>query len=350
MEKIIGRYRNLSILVVVLFAQVLGLAVQVKRLADPGHPDGPSTRLIRLWVASAFTPLEKLFVGTSRWTRETWKDYIDLHNVRQENRQLREQLEEMRVQQARLQQDAEQARRLQALLGFKEQFIHQTVAAQVIGSSGSELSRVLTLDKGSRDGIRNDMAVITPDGVVGKIVRVFPGSSQVLVITDQSSGVGAILEKSRLQGIVKGTPEGDPMLDYIMVDEAVGGGERVLTSGGDRIFPKGLPVGSVIRVEKGHDLFHAIYLKPAADLSRLEEVLIITKVEEETPAAGQAEAPRRAADILAQRLPSVPSKSADPSQDKPGAAPAASGTPPPAANKKPAPPTPPADKPQGERP
>lgn len=339
MERIIGRYRSLTILVAVLFAQVLGLAVQVKRPADPAHPDGPSTRLIRLWVASAFTPVEKLFVGSSRWTRETWRDYIDLHNVRQENRDLRQQLEEMRIQQARVQQDAEQARRLQALLGFKEQFIQQTVAAQVIGSSGSELSRVLTLDKGSRDGVHNDMAVITPDGVVGKIVRVFPGSSQVLEITDQSSGVGALLEKSRLQGIVKGTPEGDPMLDYIMVDESVGAGERVLTSGGDRIFPKGLPIGSVTRVEKGHDLFHAIYLKPAADLSRLEEVLIITKVEERTPATDQADTPHRAADILAQRLPSVPSKSADPAAEKPGAP----------GDKKPPAPTPPPDKPQGVR-
>ena len=339
MERIIGRYRNLAILVAVLFAQVLGLAVQVKRPADPAHPDGPSTRLIRLWVAGAFTPLEKLFVSSSRWTRETWRDYIDLHNVRQENRDLRQQLEELRIQQARVQQDAEQARRLQALLGFKEQFIQQTVAAQVIGSSGSELSRVLTLDKGSRDGVHNDMAVITPDGVVGKIVRVFPGSSQVLEITDQSSGVGAILEKSRLQGIVKGTPEGDPMLDYIMVDETVGAGERVLTSGGDRIFPKGLPIGSVTKVEKGHDLFHAIYLKPAADLSRLEEVLIITKVEDRTPATDQADTPRRAADILAQRLPSVPSKPADPAE-KPAATPG---------DKKPPAPTPPADKPQGVR-
>ncbi|HXZ27744.1 MAG TPA: rod shape-determining protein MreC [Terriglobales bacterium] len=336
MEKFIGRYRNLVILVAVLFAQVLGLAVQVKRPADPSHPDGPSTRLIRLWVAGAFTPVEKLFVRSSLWARETWHEYIDLRDVRRQNRELRQQIEELRVQQGRLQQDAEQARRLQALLGFKEQFIQQTVAAQVIGSSGSELSRVLTLDKGSRDGVRNDMAVITPDGVVGKIVRVFPGSSQVLEIIDQSSGVGAILEKSRLQGIVKGTPDGDPVLDYIMVDEAVAPGERVLTSGGDRIFPKGLPIGSVTRVGKGHDLFHAIYLKPAADLARLEEVLIITKVEERAPAADQAESPR-AADILAQRLPSVP-KAADPAADKPGAHADA--------GKKPPPPAPPAQKPQ----
>jgi rod shape-determining protein MreC len=339
MEKIIGRYRNLVILVAVLFAQVMGLAVQVKRPADPNQPDGPSTRLIRLWVASTFTPVEKLLVRTSLWTREAWRGYIDLRDVRRQNSQLRQQLEELRVQQARLQQDAEQARRLQLLLGFKEQFIQQTVAAQVIGSSGSELSRVLTLDKGSRDGIRNDMAVITPDGVVGKIVRVFPGSSQVLEITDQSSGVGAILEKSRLQGIVKGSPEGDPVLDYIMVDEAVAPGERVLTSGGDRIFPKGLPIGSVTRVGKGHDLFHAIYLKPAADLTRLEEVLIVTKVEERAPAAEQADTPHRAADILAQRLPSVP-KSADPAPEKPGTA--AAG-----ATKKPAAPAPAADKPAG---
>jgi rod shape-determining protein MreC len=115
----------------------------------------------------------------------------------------------MSLEQVRMSQDADQARRLQALLAFKEQFISQTMAAQVIGSSGSELSRSVYIDKGYNDGIKTDMAVITADGVVGKVLRTYRTSSQVLLIDDQTSGVGAILDKTRLQGILRGTSSGE---------------------------------------------------------------------------------------------------------------------------------------------
>jgi rod shape-determining protein MreC len=210
----------------------------------------------------------------------------------------------MRLEQVRMAEDAGQAQRLQALLKFKEQFISETQAAQVIGSSGSETSRLVYIDKGARDGIKPDMAVITPAGVVGKIVRVFPATAQVLEINDQSSGIGAMLEKSRLQGILKGTPAGEIMVHYIMTDEKVEPGEAVVTSGGDRIFPKGLPIGQVAQVSPGPETFLNIRVKPAARLDRVEEVLVITKVDERQREL-VPEAPRRAADILALRLPSI---------------------------------------------
>ncbi len=152
------------------------------------------------------------------------------------------------------------------------------------------------------------MAVITPDGIVGKVLRVYHASSQVLLINDPDSGVGAILESSRLQGILQGTAAGETMLNYVMSDEKVAAGERVLTSGGDRIFPKGLPVGAVQQTNPGSDLFLNIRVKPAADLSRLEEVLVVTRVVETTPQTAEPSGPVRAADILAERLPSVPPK------------------------------------------
>ena len=303
MENFFSRYRNASILVIVLFAQVLGLAVQVKRTTESG-----GTRLVRFWVVNAITPLEKALVNTSQGVRHVWRNYLYLRGVRQENRDLKAQIERLHVEQVRLSEDAAQARRLQALLGFKEQFISQTVAAQVIGSSGSDQSHVIYIDKGSSDGIKPDMAVITPDGIVGKVLRVFHASSQVLLINDPSSGVGAILESSRLQGILQGTAAGETMLHYVMSDEKVATGERVLTSGGDRIFPKGLPVGAVQQTNPGSDLFLNIRVKPAANLSRLEEVLVVTRILENTPPAPEPSAPVRAADILAERLPSVPQK------------------------------------------
>jgi len=304
MESVLGRYRNLIILVGVLFLQVLGLAVQVKRNAE-----NESSRLIRIWTVSAVTPFEKTLVWIQTTTGNIWHNYFYLRGVRAENRELKAEIERLRLQQVRLTEDAEQARRLQALLAFKEQFISQTVAAQVIGSSGSEQSRSVYIDKGTRDGIKPDMAVITADGVVGKVLRVFHSTSLVLLIDDQSSGVGALLEKSRVQGVLKGTPSGEVILEKVTSDEQVQAGEPVLTSGGDRIFPKGLRVGTVSKISSGADLFLNIRVKPAADLSKLEEVLVVTKVEEKEIAPSQ-NSTMRAADILAQRLPSVPDKPA----------------------------------------
>jgi rod shape-determining protein MreC len=229
--------------------------------------------------------------------------------VRAENRELKQQIEQMRIEQVRLSEDAAQARRLQSLLAFKEQTIAKTVPAQVIGSSGSDLSQSIYIDKGSSDGIAQDMAVITVGGIVGKVLRVYPTTSLVLMINDQSSGVGALLEKSRLQGVLRGSPNGELILDRVMGDEKVSPGDVLLSSGGDQIFPKGLPVGTVTKVSPGKELFLNIKVKPAADLSRLEEVLVVAEKQEHEPVAENRGGGRvRAADILAQRLPSVPDK------------------------------------------
>ncbi len=303
MESVLGRYRNLVILVGVLFLQVLGLAVQVKR----GPNDAQDTRLIRIWVVGAISPFERGLVWIKNSGNNIWHNYFYLRGVRAENRQLKEQIEQMRLEEVRLSEDAAQAHRLQNLLAFKEQFIAKTVAAQVIGSSGSDLSRVIYIDKGEDAGLKRDMAVITADGIVGKILVVYPSVSQVLLINDQSSGVGVILEKSRLQGVLRGTANGEVVLERVMSDEQVQPGETVLTSGGDQIFPKGLPVGTVSKVAAGKDLFLNIKVKPSSDLSRLEEVLVLVEKQERPPAA-EAATHVRAADILAQRLPSVPDK------------------------------------------
>ena len=306
MESVLGRYRNLVILVGVLFLQVLGLAMQVKR---SGGNDVEDTRLIRIWGVGAITPFERILVWAQNSTGNVWHNYFYLRGVRAENRQLKEQIEQMRIEQVRLSEDAAQARRLQTLLAFKEQFISRTVAAQVIGSSGSDLSRIIYIDKGENAGIKRDMAVMTSDGVVGKVLVVFPSVSQVLLISDQSSGVGAILEKTRLQGVLRGTANGEVVLERVMSDEQVPVGETVLTSGGDQIFPKGLSVGTVANVGKGKDLFLNIKIKPAANLSKLEEVLVLVE-KQERQAVAEDNVRVRAADILAQRLPSVPDKPA----------------------------------------
>jgi len=295
-----GRYRNISILGAAIIFQILGLAVQVKRSTD-----NQSARLIRVWTVSAITPFEKAIVRVQSGASDMWHNYFYLRGVRQENRQLKEQIEQLQLEQVRLQQDANQAHRLQTLLGFKEQFIAKTLAAQVIGSSGSDQSRTVYIDKGSRDGVKQEMAVISSTGVVGKVSAVYRTTSEVLLINDQQSGIGAILEQSRLQGVLKGKASGELVMDKIMSDESVKAGDKVMTSGGDLIFPKGLVIGTVAKITKGPE-FLEVSVKPAAALNRLEEVLVITQKEEREPISPAA--PTRAADILAQRLPSVPDK------------------------------------------
>lgn len=321
MESVLSRYKNLITLVVILFAQVLGLAIQVKRTSE-----SESNRLIRIWAVSAVTPFEKAINWVQNGTWNLWHNYAYLRGVRAENRDLRQQLEQLRLEQTRLSEDAAQARRLQALLAFKEQYIEKTVPAQVIGTSGSEQSRSVFIDKGTHDGIETNMAVITGDGIVGKVLTAYPTTSQVLLIDDQSSGAGGILEKSRLQGIVKGTSSGQVVLEYVMSDEQVQPGDKVVTSGGDGIYPKGLPVGTVTKVSPGHELFLNIRVQPSANLAKLEEVLVITEVVSREPSTDDA-ASTRAVDILAQRLPSVPDKPADANAAKSSdSAPAAGST------------------------
>jgi rod shape-determining protein MreC len=295
-----SRHKNTVVLAVLLLSQLLALAVQVKRQTVVGP-----VRLIRLLAIDSLAPFERMLIYSGESARAVWSDYIDLRHVRRENLRLQAEAGQMRLERAREQEDARQARRIQALLEFKQQWIDTTVAAQVIGTSGTESARLLYLDKGSKDGIKVDLAVITPDGVVGKVLSVYGETAQVLLMNDPTSGVGATLVNSRLQGIVKGTSTGQLQLNYIMGDETVQPGDRVVTSGGDRVFPKGLPIGTVVNVSMGRNLFLDITVKPAADLDRLEEVLVITAQKARAPdAAGLG--PIRASDILAEHLPGVP--------------------------------------------
>ena len=316
------RFKNALFLITVLLAQAIALAVQVRSPVDPSQPDGPSVRLVRLWATAAVTPFERVAHATAWGLTHGWSNYIDLRHVRQQNQQLQQELTRMRIEQAGIAEDALEGRRLQALLGFREKYVASTVPAQVIGTSGSEQSRILTIDKGSRDGLRPDMAVITPDGIVGKLRDVFPNTAQVLEIDDQTSGAGVLLASTRMRAILRGSLTGRVMINNLTADSRIKPGETVLTSGGDQIYPRGLPVGTIesIAPDPEHQPYMAIVVRPAVNLARVEEVLVITGTQSDLPASAaqdlSAAAVQHAADLSAERLPGLHD------DQPPGAAPA----------------------------
>jgi rod shape-determining protein MreC len=308
MESFLSRYKNALVLVTVLLVQVFALAVQVRRPA-PDAPDGKGVRLIRYWVMSLIAPPERLLHATGGGIRGIWFTYIDLIHVHDQNEKLKAEIDRLRLEQASLTEDARQGERLQGLLGFREHYIYQTVPAQVIGASGTEDSHVLIIDKGSKDGIRLDMPVITPDGIVGKTREVFDHSSQVLEISDSTSGAGVILQTTRIRGVLRGSAWGQPQIVNVSPDDRIKPGEAVVTSGGDAIFPRGLPVGTVERSVPDPDgTLMDVLIRPAANLSRLEEVLVITSMGDQIPGQTQLDIAeseqQKASDILAERLPS----------------------------------------------
>jgi rod shape-determining protein MreC len=329
----ITRFKNALFLIAVLLAQAIALAVQVRTPADAGAPDGRKVRLIRMWTTATVTPFERVAHAIGSGTRHGWSDYIDLRHVRQQNRDLQQQLTRMRIEQAAIAEDALQGRRLQALLNFRERYVGSLVAAQVIGTSGSDQTHVLTIDKGWHDGLRPDMAVITPDGIVGKLRDVFPDTSLVLEINDQSSGAGVILESTRIRAILRGTVAGRVQIGNLTADSRIKPGETVLTSGGDQVYPRGLPVGRVVSIapDPDHQPYTAIAVQPAVDLDRVEEVLVITATQADlTPGAQQdlsaAEA-QHAADLSAERLPGIHDDQPPGTQPAAVATPAAPGSP-----------------------
>src|SRR5271155_3045652 len=297
MESFFSRYRNLVVLVTVLLVQVIGLAVQVRKpaTAGPGFAhepsDGRSVRLIRLWAAEMVTPFELGFHWSAQGISGLWNNYVDLRHTREQNKELQQTVDRLRLEQAELREDALQGQRLQAMVKFRQNYIYQTTPAQVIGTSGSTQSHVIYIDKGASDGLAPDMAVITSDGIVGKVRDVFSHTAQVLMINDQTSGAGVILETTRIRGILRGNAAGQPQVINILADQRIQKGEHVLTAGGDQIFPRGLPVGVVDNVQRDPERgsFINVVVKPAADLQHLDEVLVITSLDAHLSTQQQAD-------------------------------------------------------------
>ncbi len=266
MDLILHRYRNLTVLVAAILAQLVLLAYQVK--------SNQEVRLIRVWAVSAVTPLARLLESGRSGTAGFFKDYFVLIDVRQQNERLQTELNRIQLENQYLRAQLDTANRGQALSLFKEQSRMKTVAARIIGNSPGSNGRVVLIDRGTGSGIQPDMAVITPDGIVGKIVSSYPTASTLLLITDSSFAAGVLSQKNRVHGTLKGTGNSTAIVDYVQNEQNVEVGEWFYTAGDDRIFPKGLPVGTVTAVRPGRTS-KQIFVSPSGLQHGLEDVLVI---------------------------------------------------------------------------
>ena len=229
-------------------------------------------------VTVAVTPVQGLLVRIHRSALDFWANYVEWKSVRRENTVLREENEHLRVQALQAGETREENVRLRRLLVLRDRLPLATVSGEVIGREAGGWVRSLTVNRGRGDGIAQQTPVIVPDGLVGRVVQVHRAAAVVQLLNDPASTVGAVVQRTRTAGLVEGDAGGTVRFKFMARDGAsVTLGDLVVTSGLGTTFPKGLPVGRVVKVEdKGSALFHFAVLAPAVDFSRVEEVLLVT--------------------------------------------------------------------------
>lgn len=227
-------------------------------------------------LLDALAPFQVVFNWLGRSTGRVWSNYIALVDTHSDNQHLRAQVADLQGQLLRLDELARENERLRELLSFRARLEGKAYGARIIARDPGPLSTTLTVDRGARDGVRPGTAVLTPQGVVGRVVEVSHTVARVIALTDRNSGIDALVQRSRARGVVQGAADGACHMNYLLRDADVQVGDRVLTSGLDGVFPKGVMIGTVVGVEHRHrGLLQAAVVQPSVELDRLEEVLLV---------------------------------------------------------------------------
>jgi rod shape-determining protein MreC len=227
-------------------------------------------------LLDALAPFQVVFSWMGRGVGRVWSGYIDVVNARHDTQHLQEQVATLQGQLLRLGELERENDRLTALLAFRARLQGQVYGARVIARDPGPLAMTLTIDRGERDHVRRGMAVLAPQGVVGQVADASHTAARVVLLTDHNSGIDAIVQRSRARGIVQGGMDGSCYMNYLNRDADVVAGDRVLTSGLDGIFPKGVLIGEVVDVSRRHrGLLQAAVVQPSVALDRLEEVLVV---------------------------------------------------------------------------
>lgn len=231
--------------------------------------------VLRTVTFGAFSEVQRLLTGAVTGVQDIWSGYVALRTVKDENEALRQQLQDLQI---RLQQERALAQRtedLRQLLELRQRAELETTAAEIIAGGASPEFRSVTIDKGTRDRLQADMAVLSPSGVVGRVILPSLRASTVQLLIDRNAAAGAILERTRAQGVVVGVGGDELRMDYVPGTADVRAGDLVITSGIDGIYPKGFVIGTVEAAERGPGTYHEIRVRPSVDFSRLEEVLVV---------------------------------------------------------------------------
>ena len=283
MESIFHRYRNIIVLLIAICGQLVLLAWQVKSEND--------VPMVRVWAVTAVAPVASAIEALRNGTTGFFTNYFELRNAREQSHQLRGEVDKLRLENQLLKNELASAQRAETLAGFQAHNPSKMIGARVIGATPGVGSKSLLIDRGSQSGVRRGMAVVTPDGIVGSVIAVFPFDSQVRSVTDPGFAAGVESQKNHVHGVLKGLGSSSARVDFIPAGQKLEVGEMFFTSGEDRIFPKGLPVGKVTSVREGAN-FQDVTVQPAGAESAPEEVLvIIDPVHQSIPDAPAPETP-----------------------------------------------------------
>jgi rod shape-determining protein MreC len=235
-----------------------------------------STSFFESLAMSIVMPIQEALDGLMQGVRNFWKSYLDVLHVRGENFRLQQEVDALQGKLQRYEEAVLQQQRLHELLDLRAQVFPNPVVAEVVGIDPSQWAEAVTVNKGSRHNLRKDIAVMTHQGLVGRTVEVAPHYATVLLITDRRSAVDALVQRTRARGIVVGKSRRLCELRYVDFHEDIRVGDTIIASGLGEVYPKGLLIGTVMSVrQKSYDLFHEVEVKPAVDLTKLEEVLIL---------------------------------------------------------------------------
>ena len=260
--------RRLALLGAVLLVCLLLLTIQTRSQARPAAD----------LIALVTTPVQRGLAGLHRAALGVWSTYLDWKNVRSENRHLRDENQRLQVEALVMGETLEENRRLRGLLTLRTRLPIQTLPGEIIAREWGGWVRSLIVNRGRADDIQRLTAVISPEGLVGRVVDVRPGSAVVQVLIDPASAVGAHTLRTRTPGVVEGEPRGTIRFKYMARDVAgLTVGDLVVTSGQGGLFPRGIPIGRVRAVDdRGSALFHFATLDPVVDFARVDQVLLVT--------------------------------------------------------------------------
>src|ERR1041385_7713127 len=258
-----------------LFIVVLSLLFVLMSLSSRTRYVGETRTMFERSVMTIFSPVPKTvnWIGTS--ASDMFHGYLDMRHSVQENSDLRHKVDQLTTENLRLRQSEGDLRRLRSLLGYSEQFTMPTTMAEAVMLDISGRFKSIIIDRGSNAGIDVDDAVVNVNGLIGRVVLTTKDMAKVQLVTDSNSSAGVIIERTRRQGVPRGDGAGGAQLYDIPSLADVRPGDTVLSAGIDGIYPKGIPVGVIVKADKGQDLFKTIVVKPSVDFGSIEEVIVL---------------------------------------------------------------------------